>query len=182
MAKQIPLLLTFCTIFLLGAGLKAGRAQDKSSSDLKIGYVNTPAILQKMPKYKAVQQRMQNYIQAKRSDLSTQTQSLHKEISNYQQRQSVMSKSAKQSEQKKIGNLRTNLQQARQKAQQEIQQKQQSLMTPLQKKIQTSIKNVANKLNLSYVISASSILYASDSAKAKYNITSKVEKDLGIGK
>jgi outer membrane protein len=174
-------ILILAAFLLLGGGITASQAQTKSDPPLKIGYVNPQEVLQDMPKYQAVKQRMQNYIKEKRQDIQQQSQSFQKEVSDYQQRQSVMSKSAKQSEQKKLGKLRANLQQAQQKAQQDIQKKQQSLMSPLRTKIQNAIQTVSKTMNLSYVISASTLLYVSDSAKKNLNITSKVEKQLGIG-
>jgi outer membrane protein len=174
-------ILTLVAFLLLGAGITASQAQTKNDPSLKIGYVNPQEVLQDMPKYAAVQQRMQNYIKEKRQDLRQQSQSFQKEVSDYQQRQSVMSKDAKQSEQKKLGKLRANLQQAQQQAQQDIQQKQQKLINPLRTKIQNAIQTVSKKMGLSYVISASTLLYVSDSAKKNLNITSKVEKQLGIG-
>jgi outer membrane protein len=179
MFKQSLITLTVLGILLMGVGIKAGRAQTKG--DLKIGYINSQQVMQEMPEFQAVQKRLQNYYKKKQQDLQKQSQSLQKEEANYKQRQSVMSKDAKSSEQKKLQNLQANFQQAQQKAQQDVQKKQQSLMEPLRQKVDKGIQAVAKKNNLSYVISASSVLYASDQAKNKYDITSAVEDQIGIG-
>lgn len=181
MTKQMKNILSLSVVLLLFAGVTVSYAQTTSDPSLRIGYVNPQAVLQKMPKYQAVRQRMQNYVSNKRQEIQKQAQTFQKEVSSFQQRQSVMTKDAKESEQKKLGKLRANLQQAQQQAQQDIQQKRQSLMSPLRTKIQNGIETVAEQMNLSYVISAATVLYVSDSAKQKYNITSKVEQQLNLG-
>jgi outer membrane protein len=186
MFKQATYLTILCTVLLLGAGLSESQAQVKKDPSPKIGYVNPTAILQKMPSMKAVQQRIKNYVNKKQEKLTQQRDSLQQKIATYQQRQSVMSKEAKQEEQKKLGKLRANLQKAQRQAQQDIRQKQQSLVQPLNEDIQKSIDKVAKEMGLAYVINTTTsngdviILYASDSAQKKYDITSKVMDDLGI--
>jgi outer membrane protein len=180
MIKRTTSALTLACVLFLCAGIMTTQAQTKADPSQKIGYVNPQQILQDMPKYQAVRQRIKNYVKDKRQDIQKQSQSFQEEVSNFQQHQSVMSKDAKQSEQKKLGKLRANLQQAQQQAQQDIQKKQQSLMQPLREKIQDGIQDVAKQLDLSYVVSASSLLYVSDNAKKNFNITEKVEKSIGV--
>jgi outer membrane protein len=186
MFKRATYLTIFCTALLLGAGLSESHAQVKKNPSQKIGYVNPTAILQKMPAMKAVQQRIQNFIGDKRKELSQQRDSLQQKIADYQQQQSVMSEKAKKEEQQKLGKLRANLQKTQRQAQQDIRQKQQSLIQPLNEDIQKSIEKVAKKMGLAYVINTTTtngdviVLYASDSAQKKYDITQKVMDDLGI--
>lgn len=181
MIKQTKYILSLSVALLLFAGVTISHAQTTSDPPLKIGYINPQAVLQKMPKYQAVRQRMQNYIQEKQKQIQQQAQSLQQELASFQQRKSVMTKEAKKSEQKKLGRMRANLQQAQMQAQQDIQQKRQKLMNPLREKIQNAIETVAENMGLSYVLSAATVLYVSKSAQKKYNITGRVEQQLGIG-
>jgi len=187
MSKRIIYTFALCIGFLFGMGLSTSQAQATKSQPQEIGYVNPQSILHKMPEFKAVQQRMQNYQQKKQQQIQQQIDTLRQKISNYQKRQSVMSSTAKKSAQQRLGKMRSNLQKAEQQARQDIQQKRQHLISPLMQQIHQSIQKVAKQMNLAYVINTTTtngdmiVLYASNSAQNKYDITNKVMNDLGIG-
>ncbi|MBN2731061.1 MAG: OmpH family outer membrane protein [Balneolaceae bacterium] len=165
-------------------GLNESQAQIQEE---KIGYVNPQAILQKMPEMKAVQQRLQNFIEKKRNEVAQQNQNLQEEINAYQQKQSVISQQAKEKEEERLGQLQADLQQSQREAQQAIQEKQQELVGPLLQEINKGIDAVAQEMGLSYVLNTTTnsgdliILYASDEAQQKYDITDEVMAELGIG-
>lgn len=175
---------------LLAAGLFALLAvtptQSLKAQDLKIGYIDPQSILMKMPEMKAVQQRLQNFADRKRQELAQQQQDFQQQVQAYQQKSAVISDSAKAREEKRLGQLNAQLQQKQQQIQQEMQQKQQELVGPLFKQIEDAIDKVAADMNLTYVLNTTTtngdviILYASDSAKQKYDITDQVMQQLGI--
>lgn len=181
MFKRIITLSAFCAVFIATLGVTQSAAQE-----IKIGYVEPQAILSKMPEMKAVQQRLQNFAERKQKELAEKEQELNAEIENFQQRSSVISEDAKQKEEQRLGQLNAQLQQFRGQLQQEMQQKQQELVGPLLDQIGTAIDQVANEMNLTYVLNTTTssgdaiILYASDEAQEKYDITDQVMQQLGI--
>lgn len=185
MFKRTLSITALCLALILTAGLPDSRAQVTNQE--RIGYVNPQAILQKMPEMKAIQQRMQNFVEQKQQELATKEQELQQQIQEYEQRQGVISEEAKQKEEERLGQLQANLQQEQRQMQQEIQQKQQELVGPLYQEINASIQAVAQEMGLSYVLNTTTtsgdliILYASDEAQQKYDITSEVMQELGIG-
>lgn len=175
----------FVTIFILAFGLGLiGRTS--VAQDLKIGYVDPQSILQKMPAMAAVQKKLQNYGAKKQQDLTTQQNNYQQALQEYQQKAAVLSDEAKQKQQQNLQKMRQQLTQANQQAQQDMQQKQQELVAPLLQQVQDAINKVAKEMNLTYVINTMTssgdyiILYASDSAQQKYDITQKVEDELNL--
>lgn len=156
------------------------------SGELKIGYVDPQAILQKMPEMKAVQQRLQNFAERKREELANKQTDFQQQVQEYQQKSAVISDAAKAKEEERLGELNAQLQQFQSQIQQELQQKQQELVGPLFQQIEQSINAVAEEMGLTYVINTTTtngdviILYASPDAQEKYNITDPVMRDLGI--
>lgn len=181
MFKRILTLSAFFVVLAATIGVNQSTAQE-----LKIGYVEPQAILAKMPEMKAVQQRLQNFAQRKQEELAQKEEEFNTEITNYQQRSAVISDDAKQKEEERLGQLNAELQQYRSQLQQEMQQKQQELVGPLLDQIGTAIDQVANEMNLTYVLNTTTssgdaiILYASDEAQEKYDITDQVMQQLGI--
>jgi len=156
------------------------------STELKIGYVDPQAILQKMPEMKAVQQRLQNFAERKREELANKQTDFQQQVQEYQQKSAVISDAAKAKEEERLGQLNAELQQFQSQIQQQLQQKQQELVGPLFQQIEQSINTVAEEMGLTYVINTTTtngdviILYASPDAQEKYNITDPVMRDLGI--
>jgi outer membrane protein len=181
MLKRILSISLLC-LFVGGfAGLSTANAQN-----VEIGYVDPQAILSKMPEMKAVQQKLQNFIDRKRQEFANKQQDFQQQISEYQQKEAVISESAKKKEEERLGKLNAELQQYQSQIQQEIQQKQQELVSPLLDEIDTAINTVAQNKGLTYVINKTTsqgdmiVLYASDEAQQKYDITDAVMQELGI--
>ena len=164
-------------------GISSTTAQQRT---LEIGFVDPQAILNKMPEMKAVQQRLQNFIDRKRQEFANKQQNFQQQVDEYQQKQSVISEAAKKKEEERLGKLNAELQEFQSQIQQEIQQKQQELVGPLLDQIDTAVQTVAEDMGLTYVINTTTsqgdqiILYASNEARQKYNITDQVMQELGI--
>jgi outer membrane protein len=184
MLKRI-LSFSFACLFIVSvATVSSATAQQQQ--DLEIGYVDPQAILNKMPEMKAVQQRLQNFIDRKREELATKQQDFQQQVSEYQQKESVISDAAKQKEEERLGQMNAELQQMQGQIQQEVQQKQQELVGPLLDQIDTAISTVAQDMGLTYVINRTTsqgdviVLYASEEAQNRYDITNQVMTELGI--
>jgi len=184
MLKRIFSFSFVCLLIISVASISSATAQQKQ--DLEVGYVDPQAILNKMPEMKAVQQRLQNFIEKKRKELASKQQDFQQQVSEYQQKESVISESAKKKEEERLGKLNSELQQMQGQIQQEVQQKQQELVGPLLDQIDAAISTVAQDMGLTYVINRTTsqgdviVLYASEEAQNKYDITDQVMEELDI--
>lgn len=155
-------------------------------AQVKMGYVDPTYVLSKMPEMASVQVKLQNYQERKAEELRASELSFRDEIQAYQQKEAVLTDDAKQKEQQRLATLEQTLQQQQQQAQQEFGQKQQELIGPLLSAIQDAINQVAADMELTYVLNTTTsngdviILYASEDAQSKYDITDKVLTKLGI--
>lgn len=177
--------LAILTLLMVGfTGLSTAQAQQ--SQNLEIGYVDPQVILSKMPEMKAVQQKMQNFMERKQEEFATKQQEFQQQVAEYQQKESVISEAAKKKEEERLGKLNAELQQYQTQVEQEIQQKQQELVSPLLDQIDSAVSTVAEDMGLTYVINTTTsqgdaiILYTSDEAQQKYNITDQVMRELDI--
>ncbi len=181
MFKRILTVSAICAVWIAALGVGQSQAQE-----VKIGYVEPQAILAKMPEMKAVQQRLQNFAERKQQELAEKEQDFNAQVSQYQQKSAVISEEAKKKEEERLGKLNAELQQFRTQLQREVQQKQQELVGPLLDQIGNAIDQVAQDMNLTYVINTTTsngdaiILYASEDAKQKYDITDQVMQQLDI--
>jgi outer membrane protein len=180
--QQRKTLLTLLFALLIGVtGFTSASAQE-----LKIGYVDPQSILMKMPEMKAVQQRLRNFAERKQEELSQKQQDFQQQVQEFQQKSAVISDDAKSKEEERLGQLNAELQQYQSQIQQEMQQKQQELVGPLFDQIKKAIDQVASDQGLTYVLNTTTtngdviILYASESAQEKYDITDSVMRQLGI--
>jgi outer membrane protein len=161
-------------------------APSVQAQDMKIGFVEPRAILERMPEMRAVQQRLQNFAERKQNELSAKEQELQTEIELYQQKVGVISEQAQQQEEERLGALETEFRQLQSTAQQELQEQRANLMAPLLQQIQESINTVATNQGLDYVLNTTTstgdviILYVSPQVQEEFDITDAVMQDLGI--
>lgn len=185
MVKQILSISLFC-LFAVSLSVVSSANAQTQSQELEIGYVDPQAILNKMPEMKAVQQRLQNFIEKKQKKLATKRENFQKKVSEYREKESVINEAAKKKEEERLGKLNADLQQFQSQIQQEVQQKQQELVSPLLDQIDQAIGTVAEERGLTYVINMTTsqgdviVLYASPEAQNKYNITEEVMEELDI--
>jgi len=101
-------------------------------------------------------------------------------------KKAVISADARTREETKLNQLRQELMVFDQQYQQEMQQKQAEYVGPLYKQIQDAISAVAKENKMTYIFNTVTttgdfiLLYASDDAQQKYNITEKVIAKLGM--
>ena len=156
------------------------------AQELKIGYVNPQAVLNRMPEMKAVQQRLQNFADRKSLEIEQKELELQNAVNVYEQKKDVISAAAKAAEEEKLQKMSNDLNEATRTAQQEIQTKRNELLGPLQTQIGEAISTVAEQKGLSYVLNTTTssgdviILYASQKYSSEFNITDAVMVQLGI--
>ncbi len=161
-------------------------APEAKAQDMKIGFVEPRAILERMPEMRAVQQRLQNFQERKLNELIEKERELQTEIELYQQKVGVISEQARQSEEERLTRLDQEFRQMQGQAQQELQEQRARLMAPLLDQIQQSINSVSARKGLDYVLNTTTstgdviILYVSPQVQAEFDITSDVMADLDI--
>lgn len=183
--KKFSILSSILTVIVLSALMAVSPAQVQAQ-DMKIGFVDPTAILQRMPEMRAVQQRIQNLYERKQNELAEKEQELQTEIELYQQKVGVISEQARQTEEERLTQLDQEFRQLQTEAQQELQQERADLMAPLLQQIQESINSVAAERGLDYVLNTTTstgdviILYVSPAVQSEYDITDAVMEDLDI--
>jgi outer membrane protein len=161
-------------------------ASQAQTQDMKIGFVDPRAVLERMPEMRAVQQRLQNFAERKQQEISEKEAELQTEFELYQQKVGVISESARQSEEERLSEMDTEFRQLQSQAERDFQQQRADLMSPLLNQIQQSINNVAETRALDYVLNTTTsngdviILYVSEEIQSEYDITDAVMQDLGI--
>jgi outer membrane protein len=156
------------------------------AQDMKIGFVEPRAVLERMPEMRAVQQRLQNFAERKQNELVQKERELQTEVELYQQKVGVISEQARQTEEERLNAMDTEFRQMQQEAQQEMAQQRAELMSPLLEQIQEAIDTVAASKGLDYVLNTTTsagdviILYVSPQVREEYDITDEVMVELGI--
>lgn len=156
------------------------------AEDMKIGFVDPRAVLERMPEMRAVQQRLQNFAERKQQELSEKESELQTEIELYQQKVGVISESARQSEEQRLSEMDTEFRQLQTQVEREFAEQRAELMSPLLNQIQQSINAVAETRGLDYVLNTTTsngdviILYVSEEIQNEFDITDAVMQELGI--
>lgn len=174
------------TLVAITGFMFAPEAQAQTEEDMKIGFVDPRAVLERMPEMRAVQQRLQNFAERKQQELSQKEAELQTEIELYQQKVGVISESARETEEQRLSEMDANFRQLQTEVEQEFQQQRAELMSPLLNQIQQSINTVAETRGLDYVLNTTTsngdviILYVSEEIQNQFDITDAVMQDLGI--
>lgn len=161
-------------------------ASPAATQDIKPGLVDYYTLIQRMPEIRAAEQRVQNFRQRKIDEILAKRQEIELEAERYQQRASVLSDEAKETEEERLVGLQTELNELQTRAEQEIYQEQQRLMRPVLEQVQESINRVAEESGVNFVLKTTAldgtrvILYITDEAREKYDITDAIMHDLGI--
>lgn len=180
---KLAKIILFTSLIAMSGLMTAPVAQ---AQDMKIGFVDPRAVLERMPEMRAVQQRLQNFAERKQTELTQKERELQTEIELYQQKVGVISEQARQNEEERLSEMDAEFRQMQSQAEQEFQQQRAQLMSPLLDQIQEAINNVASTNGLDYVLNTTTsggdviILYVSEEVQSEYDITDAVMNDLGI--
>lgn len=178
--------LSLLTIIVFVGLLTLFSAPKANAQDMKVGFVEPRAVLDRMPEMRAVAQRLQNFAERKERELIEKQQELQSEFEIFEQRAGVISDEARQAEEQRLTLMDQEFREMQAAAEREMEEQRQSLMAPLLQQIQESINNVAESRGLDYVLNTTTstgdviILYVSDQVQSEYDITDAVMQDLGI--
>ncbi len=162
--------LIFSTLFVFLFISVAARAQ------LKIGYIDSDAIMKQLPDAQDAQKKLDAQIQEWQDQLKKMQREWKTKYNDYSQKKLTMSPLRRNEVEKELSDLENKIADFRNKkfgANGELFKKEQELMKPVQNKIFKAIQEVAKEKDLDFVFDRSGdilFLYA----KEKYDITNLV--------
>ena len=161
--KKISLFIVFILCLFSGFSL----------AQLKIGYVDSNTIFNKLPDAQDARQKLDTFIRQWKSELAKMQADLNAKKDDYQRRKLIMTDQTKKETETEIAKMEKDIDSYRDQkfgTRGELFQKQDELMKPIQNKVFNIIKEVAQEEDLDLVFDRSSdvtLLYA----KEKYDIT-----------
>ena len=164
MKKTIKYVVVAC-IMIAGIGLKAQ----------KLGHVNSQVIMQELPDYESARKDLESF----NSDLTKELEMYQKLIvefaQDYEQNKNGMSEDTRKRKETDLMERQQNYEKKAYEAQTSLQQKEQELLQQIMIKVNTAVKEVAEKEGYDYVYEVTTLLYAGGE-----DISDKVRKKLGI--
>ena len=164
MNKTIKYVAVVC-IMIAGLGLNAQ----------KLGHVNSQVIMQELPDYESARKDLESF----NSDLTKELEMYQKLIvefaQDYEQNKNGMSEDTRKRKETDLMERQQNYEKKAYEAQTSLQQKEQELLQQIMIKVNTAVKEVAEKEGYDYVYEVTTLLYAGGE-----DISDKVRKKLGI--
>lgn len=164
MKKTIKYVVVAC-IMIAVMGLKAQ----------KLGHVNSQVIMQELPDYESARKDLESF----NSDLTKELEMYQKLIvefaQDYEQNKNGMSEDTRKRKETDLMERQQNYEKKAYEAQTSLQQKEQELLQQIMIKVNTAVKEVAEKEGYDYVYEVTTLLYAGGE-----DISDKVRKKLGI--
>ncbi|HEY8036975.1 MAG TPA: OmpH family outer membrane protein [Methylobacter sp.] len=148
-------------------------AANVSYADLKIGFVNIPAVLEKAPQAEKAKKRLEQEFSPRDKQLVAQ----QKEIQNMDEKMAkdaaVMGESARVNLEKDILNKKRDAKRAQQEFSEDFNARRNEELGKLQRRIVEAIREIAKDQNFDLLLT-DGVIYASD----KIDVTSQVQQKL----
>jgi outer membrane protein len=159
---------------LFGAGPAAAQQ--------KIGYVDTEYVLDKMPEYATVQQKLDKLEKKWRGEIQEKRQEVQRLEQEFEARELLYTDEERERKRQAIQAARKEVEQRRQRyfgPEGELYSRQKELMRPIQKRVLEATESVATDGGYDYVVDKKGetlFLYARD----EHNLSDRVLRELGI--
>lgn len=149
------------------------------NSEIRVAHINTLAILEEMPEYKAAEKKLKTYGEELEAQIMSMLEEYQKKAQEFETKQDSMSGLMKKTKQDELLDMQSRIQQFQQNAEQEYANKQNELFAPVMEKMQKAIGVVTHEQGYTYMldISSGSIVYIGDDA---IDATPLVKRKLGI--
>ena len=153
-----------------------------TNAQMKIGYVDSDAIMDKLPDAQDAKQKLDAFVQEWQAELNKIENTWKTKYDDYEKRKLIMTDQTRAETEAELVKLEKQVSDYREKkfgTNGEMFQKQDELMKPVQNKVFSAIKDVAQEEDYDYVFDRSGdilLLYAKD----KYDITVKVLNKLKL--
>ncbi len=124
------------------------------AQNLKIGYVDSQAVLEKLDEVKAANTQLREFASVKDKELQRENDAFKQKYDQAMQeaQKGTMSDALKAATEKELQALQEKIEIKRQTAQTEISNKEKQLFEPIQKRIQEAIKQIATDAGYTYVL------------------------------
>jgi Outer membrane protein len=148
----------------------------------EIGYVDTEYVLNQMPEYATVQQKLDKLEQKWRSEIQQKEREVQKLEQEFEARELLYTEEERKKKQQATQRARREVEQLRQRyfgPEGQLYSRQKDLMRPLQERILKAAENVATSEGYDYVVDKKGealFLYARD----EHDLSDKVLRELGI--
>ena len=155
-----------------------------SFGQLKIGYIDSDAIMDNLPDVQDARQKLDILIQEWQTELTKLETDWKTKYDDYEKRKLIMTDQTRSETEAALVQLETQIAQYREKkfgTNGELFQKQDELMKPVQNKIFVALKEIAEQEDYDYVFDRSGdimILFA----KEKYDLTPQVLEKINLNK
>jgi outer membrane protein len=165
--------LLFAVVLIMGVNLSI------NAQSLKVGHVDSAAIMEIMPERTKLEQDLQKYAVELQAEIQAMYGEYQNKAQDYQANEATMSNLVRQSKQKEILDLETRIREFEASADMALQNKQVELITPLIEKVQNAVNTVGKEKGFTYILdkSAGAVVFIGDGA---IDITSDVKKKLGL--
>lgn len=171
MKKLAKLLLSFVLVLSVSYCVEA--------QSLKIGYVDSSAVMELLPERAKLEQDLQAYAAELQAEVQAMYTEYQNKIQDYQANQATMSNLIRQSKEKEIVDLETRIREFESSADIALQNKQLELVTPLIEKVQNAVNTVGKEKGFTYILdkAVGAVVYIGDDA---IDITPDVKAKLGL--
>jgi len=166
-------------LMLMGLwGLHASPA----AAQQKIGYVDSEYILNKMPEYATVQQKLDQLEQKWRKEIEAKKETVQELQQTFQSRELLYTEQERAEMKESIRKARTEVESLRERyfgPKGELYTQQKQLMRPIQERVLSAVEEVATARGYDYVYDKSGdflFMYA----REQYNLSDAVLRELGI--
>jgi outer membrane protein len=161
---------------LLAGGLADAHAQQK------IGYIDSGYVLDQMPEYAAVQQKLDQLEQQWRQEIEVAQKRVETLEQEFQARELLYTEEERKRKREEIRNARQKVERLRQRyfgPEGELYSRQKSLMRPLQERILKATEEVAQQDGYDYIFDkGEEVLFMY--AREEHNVSDAVLRELGI--
>jgi outer membrane protein len=148
----------------------------------KIGYVDSQSILEELPEYATVQQKLDELEKKWRDDIQGQKEKVRKLRNEYQASRLLYTEEERKQKQRAIEKAQKKVEQLRQRyfgPEGQLYKRQKELMRPIQERILGATEDVATEEGYDYVFDKSKKLLFMY-AREEYNLNDSVLRKLGI--
>lgn len=159
--------------------LTVGVSMGVNAQSLKIGHVDSGAIMEIMPERAKIEQDLQVYAAELQSELQAMGAEYQSKLQDYQANKATMSNLIRQSKEKEIVDLETRISEFQNSAEMAMQSKQLELLNPLIEKVQNAVNAVGKEKGFTYILdkATGTIVFIGDNA---IDITADVKAKLGL--
>lgn len=171
-------------LLLLGVlvGAAAGLGPGEAHAQQKIGYVDSQYILEQLPEYATVQQKLDKLEKKWRDDIQQQRKKLEKLRSEYQAQELLYTEDVRSEKRQAIEQAQKEIEQLRQQyfgPEGQLYTRQQELMRPIQERILKAAEEVATEEGYDYVFDkGGEVLFMY--AREEHDLSDPVLRELGI--